>query len=120
MQAGDEIKEVEEALTSLLMREFSTERERKEGNREQGMKAGDESKDEVEDALLTSLLMFSMMTEARRLTTAERSRSARTISGTITARQPSSMAWPEEGGRGRGGGGGQQGRGGKQRVKRRG
>ena len=33
-----------------------------------------------------------MMIEVRRLTTADRSRSARIISGTITARQPSSMA----------------------------
>jgi hypothetical protein len=40
----------------------------------------------------TSLLMFSMMTAARRLTTMDRSRSARSMRGTITARQPSSMA----------------------------
>ncbi len=41
--------------------------------------------------VLTSLHMFSMMTLDRRLTTVERSRSARTMSGTMTASVPSSM-----------------------------
>lgn len=40
----------------------------------------------------TSLHMFSMMTLARRLTTVDRSRSARTMSGTMIASVPSSMA----------------------------
>lgn len=54
---------------------------------------------------LTSLLMFSMMTLARRCTTVERSRSARTMSGTITASVPSSMACGGAGGRCREAGG---------------
>ena len=36
--------------------------------------------------------MFSMMTDARRLTVVERSRSARIMRGTSTARVPSSIA----------------------------